>query len=300
MAEKSTYQSLTDDIIIDANIDGQFSGISPEQFKSWILRAQEAITSRVKIPERSMITLVSGKTDYRFRDSTPITSVNGSSPNVVTSVSHRLITGETITISGSSIVTNLNGTWSVTVITEDTFSLDDSSIDTASYDGSAVFVSTSDIPTLIGDIYAVKRSTSGYYMDAQIVDMTYLLNAQHNDSLYTKIFSDIDSPTMCAMDYVDGTRTLVFYQAPISTNSLVEIYGYKKVIPGNRMSDAITAQIDLSSDYNDAIRHYVSWKAYDWAHMKELAIEQMQLFDNEIERILLNKPTHSKLKVIYQ
>jgi len=55
-----------------------------------------------------------------------ITSSTDATPIVVTATAHGLSTGDRITISGHTTNTNANGTWNVTKVTANTFSLDDS------------------------------------------------------------------------------------------------------------------------------------------------------------------------------
>ena len=55
-----------------------------------------------------------------------ITSTTDATPIVVTSASHGLVTGDRITINGHTTNTNANGTWIVTKVSDNTFSLDDS------------------------------------------------------------------------------------------------------------------------------------------------------------------------------
>lgn len=56
-----------------------------------------------------------------------ITNATNAGPIVITSANHRLTTGDQIIVSGVGGNSNANGTWTVTVIDQDTFSLDGSS-----------------------------------------------------------------------------------------------------------------------------------------------------------------------------
>jgi len=55
-----------------------------------------------------------------------ITSSTDATPIVVTATAHGLVTGDTITINGHTTNTNANGFWTVTWVSANTFSLDDS------------------------------------------------------------------------------------------------------------------------------------------------------------------------------
>lgn len=55
-----------------------------------------------------------------------VTSSTDATPIVVTAAGHNLSTGDKITINGHATNTNANGTWIITKVGADTFSLDDS------------------------------------------------------------------------------------------------------------------------------------------------------------------------------
>jgi hypothetical protein len=71
--------------------------------------------------------LVAGQTgSASFRDSGSVTGATNGSPIVVTSASHGLQTGDRVTISGVLGNTAANGTFTITRLSADTFSLDGS------------------------------------------------------------------------------------------------------------------------------------------------------------------------------
>ncbi len=92
------------------------------------LNADSLPTYRVYGPE-GLIPNQVGTTS--FKDSGSITGATNASPIVITSEEHGLSTGSRVTITG--VLGNLaaNGTFTVTVVTADTFSLDDSTGDGA-------------------------------------------------------------------------------------------------------------------------------------------------------------------------
>lgn len=73
-----------------------------------------------------------------------ITNVTGTSPIVVTSAGHGLETGATVTITGVLGKTGTNGTWTITVIDGDTFSLDGSNAP-AAYTGGGTWLATPEV-----------------------------------------------------------------------------------------------------------------------------------------------------------
>ncbi len=61
-----------------------------------------------------------------FKDTGSVTGATNASPIVITSVGHGLTTGTRVTITGVGGNTGANGTWKVTRVDADTFSLDTS------------------------------------------------------------------------------------------------------------------------------------------------------------------------------
>lgn len=107
------------------------------------LRFQSKNTSLVPTDTASLPTyrvygpsgLVPGQTgSAAFLDSGSITAASNASPIVITSAAHGLSTGTRVTISGVGGNTAANGTFTVTVVDTDTFSLDGST-------GSGVYTS---------------------------------------------------------------------------------------------------------------------------------------------------------------
>lgn len=71
--------------------------------------------------------LLTGQTgSMAFRDTGSVTGATNASPIVITSLAHGLTTGQRVTITGVGGNTAANGTWLVTRIDADTFSLDGS------------------------------------------------------------------------------------------------------------------------------------------------------------------------------
>ena len=86
-----------------------------------------------------------------------ITSSTNASPIVVTDASHGLVTGDYVMINGHSTNTNANGFWKVTKVSDNTFSLDDS---TGNGTGGAT------------GIWAKVKTNGVYVGDAEAISLT--------------------------------------------------------------------------------------------------------------------------------
>lgn len=70
-----------------------------------------------------------------------VTSATNATPIVITSVGHGLVTGRQVTVTGVLGNTNANGTWVVTRVDNDRFSLD-GSVGNAAYSGAGTWLAT--------------------------------------------------------------------------------------------------------------------------------------------------------------
>lgn len=113
-----------------------------------------------------------------------ITAATNAVPIVVTSAAHGLTTGASVKITGVEGNTAANGTWTITVVDADTFSLDDSAGD-GSYRGAGEWVrgidtiSYSNVPTSDDPKVTTRqilRNTDGqntvYYVDVETSDLS--------------------------------------------------------------------------------------------------------------------------------
>lgn len=115
-----------------------------------------------------------------------ITAATSSTPIVITSTAHGLSTGNWVKISGVGGLDSANGTWQITVLTANTFSLDDSVSDgIAVYTGGGTLISgiatitysSVDIPTETKVVRRqILRNTDGeaitFYVDVDTTDLT--------------------------------------------------------------------------------------------------------------------------------
>lgn len=70
--------------------------------------------------------MTNGTGNLSFKESGTVTGATNASPIVITSASHGLTTGMKVTVASVGGNTSANGTWTITVVSSSTFSLDTS------------------------------------------------------------------------------------------------------------------------------------------------------------------------------
>lgn len=141
-------------------------------------------------------------------DTGDITNASNATPIVITSAAHGLTTGATVKIAGVGGNTSANDTWAITVLTADTFSLDESS-GTADYTGGGTW--TSGVATI--SYTAVPVPTSSKVATRQILRNTdgqtdtFYVDVETSDLLGTSFSStrtDTDMATQEAVPLLDA------------------------------------------------------------------------------------------------
>ncbi len=131
-----------------------------------------------------------------------ITAATNASPIVITSTAHGLSTGDVVKIEGVGGNTSANNTWVVTVLTANTFSLDESH-GTADYTGSGTW--TSGVSSLTYSSVAVPT-------EAKVARRQILRNT---DGQTTTFYVDVDTTDLIATSFVTtrGDQSLLTQEA---------------------------------------------------------------------------------------
>ncbi len=108
-----------------------------------------------------------------------ITGATNASPIVITSANHGLTTGQRVTITGVGGNTNANGTWTITVIDANTFSLNGST-------GNSAYTSGGTWNTTGVYSFAITPSTIGGY--AQGTNYAVLVNYAISSTAYADLY----------------------------------------------------------------------------------------------------------------
>jgi len=144
---------------------------SPATATTGDVRGTYTPTSNADGTSRLTINMYSASGDTRkFNDalagsrilaSNPIATTNTSATIVVTAPNHNLTTGESVTITGSATVATvtINGTWTITVVDQNSFSFTASSAANATTTGGGTAVTMTPYP---GNLYQTVTSRYGY------------------------------------------------------------------------------------------------------------------------------------------
>lgn len=122
---------------------------------------QQAVYFHARERRRSLAGVVELFRTHRFSNTArtlTITGATNATPIVITSVGHGLIDGMTVTVADVEGNTAANGTWAITVVTADTFSLD-TSVGNGAYTtgGTAVVTPAMPVPSIdTGAVFPVR------------------------------------------------------------------------------------------------------------------------------------------------
>ena len=119
--DRSTFNQIIDDAIADVSNKEQAEQISPEQYRNWILRAEQELCKRLNIFEQYAFTMEEDVIDYPVQDRPLITAATNASPSVITAAAHGLEDDDRINIRDVEGNTAVNGAMQVSSVTTDTF-----------------------------------------------------------------------------------------------------------------------------------------------------------------------------------
>lgn len=123
--DRSTYNQLIDDITADVSNKAEADQISLQQYRNWILRAEQEICKRLKIYEQYALTMAEGIVDYPLRDRPLITAATNATPIEITSASHGLVADDRINIRDIEGNVAANGSMQINTAATNTFTLNE-------------------------------------------------------------------------------------------------------------------------------------------------------------------------------
>lgn len=133
----------------------EHGGLRTEQEAAVYFKARERRLSLAGIPK-----LFRTHQLLNAKRTLTITGATNATPIVITIVGHGLLTGMTVTIADVTGNTAANGTWAITALTADTFSLD-TSVGNGAYAGGGTCLVTPDLPVPLIDTDAVFPARAG-------------------------------------------------------------------------------------------------------------------------------------------
>jgi len=153
--DRATYSSLTDDIVEDVSNKAEAEIIKPEQYRNWILRAQQELCKRLNIFEQYAFSLTEEVTDYALQDRPLITAATNADPAVITAAAHGLANEDRINIRDAEGNTAINGAMQVSNVTTDTFRVNKyADVEDASNE-TPINISAKDHPFVTGDLVTI-------------------------------------------------------------------------------------------------------------------------------------------------
>ena len=230
---------------------------------------------------------------------TVVDATNATPINIETSEEHGFTTGDSIVVADVAGNTAANGTWAITVVDALNFTLDTSvgtaaytsggtatkqSVGSGTYTAGGRFWKDDELPTYFKRMIAGERLWSEVKRQVKPVDLQELLAVERQNTGMFVAFTSYDSP-FCMAEWIDlGERFLKFYPAPVD-DEVATLYGRIKITPRLYQSDALTTNIHLTTDYDEAIKYFVKYRIHKWLKDDKNAAECYQLYDNELSRL---------------
>lgn len=153
--DRASYNQVIDDAIADVSNKEQAEQISPEQYRNWILRAEQELCKRLNIFEQYAFTMEEEVVDYPVQDRPLITDATNASPSVITAAAHGLANTDRINVRDVEGNTAVNGAMQVSNITTDTFRVNKyADVEDASNE-TPINISAQDHPFETGDLVTI-------------------------------------------------------------------------------------------------------------------------------------------------
>jgi hypothetical protein len=243
---------------------------------------------------------VSAKTTDAFtiKEAVDITNASNATPIVITANGHGWATSDTVTITGVLGNTAANVTNNaITVIDVNSFSLDGvtgnatytsgglavkDTVGNADYVSGGRYWKDDEIPTYFKKFFFGDRLWGNVKREVKVCDISELRGKEREITAWYGSYSDDTSPVIMAEGNSSFERYQEVYPQPYSDHNLT-LYGQVKITPKDYQSDPLTANIHLSTDYDEAICHYIKYKTYTWLKEHQLANQENILFENEIK-----------------
>jgi len=248
-----------------------------------------------------------------------ITEVFNTTPIRVRADDHPFVTGDIITIDGVKGTTAANGTFTITVVDKDYFTLDNS-VGNGNYEGGGVaakdvagngsftrggkFWRSDEIPTFFADFKRGRR-----VLGKSIIRLVYptsvseMLKHESYDSVSTYPISltippDWNTPSFMTILNDLGVRYLKLYPTPTNDNELLTLYGRVLFIPSSYANAQPEDYIFLKG-YDSAIKYYLTARLYGW--LKEFDREDKfdKYFFQELMNIDANKDVNVGMEISY-
>lgn len=264
---KSTYNDIRARVEQDIARLVDVTQITPTEYISWILRAQEIICQRESVRDEYNLHYLENVIDYYLGDRPAITGITTATPPVVTAAAHGLAEGDLINITGIQGIDIPDGRYTAFNITTDTFDLytfDSVVGDQTAIVGSGTYTVggrlwlANEIPTYFDTLLDGQINTTAFIGTVSIRpidDINEMMNKGSGPYPLSQW------PAYYGMSRATGVKYVRVW-APPSQNGDLVLAGTLQVTPKYFMKDTIDTEIILSSEYDDTIEFYLKARLY--------------------------------------
>jgi hypothetical protein len=207
-------------------------------------------------------TIITDQANGNLTQSGVITGATNANPCVITSAAHGLTTGDHIIISGVTGMTQLNGnTYTVTILTANTFSIGVNSTGYGVYTAGGTWISLSTfgiINYITGSVtISYTRSATTTTVSMKYYPALPVMGILKRDVATTGIDSTVFFDTVYAYQYSNGFQELVPGETWTGTNNdFFWAANYQGATPDLRYFFTTNNNIDINTTDYDPIRYY--------------------------------------------
>jgi hypothetical protein len=217
----SLYSELIDEIVADSSLDAELANLGDDQFKVWILRAEERICSSVNVMDEWSMQLLSGYDTYQITENPAITGATAASPIVLTTKSaHGLTAGTMIRIARVNGI-NANGQFVVAApVTTNSFAINYLSIVGGALNQAPIVINTTQPHGFsTGDTVTIANvlgntAANGTWTITLVDQANFSLNGSTGNGTYTGGGTATKVSSGVGQTYVGGGRFWTLQQLP--------------------------------------------------------------------------------------
>ena len=201
-------------------------------------------------------------------------------------------------VSGSVIVSNAQ-TWTVDAVTDGyNATLVAPNATEAAANTFTVDTVVTELPTRMMDIVDIDRIESSFYRQPLPKDIRYVLTLRKNDLI--AVYSQFNTPYVVSV-WRDGNARSWLKVYPVSdADKQMTLYARVRIMPRLYLSDTNTTPIQLSEDYEYAIRMYLQSMTYAWLKISQMAADKMNAFKDEIRELNAREIPNKSLEITYR
>ena len=246
-----------------------------------------------------------------------VQGATNATPIVINDPQHGFANASTVTISGVLGNTGANGTFVITVIDQDHYSLN-TSIGNGTYTGggkitqvtsgiggtylapSGHWYATNQIPQYFRDFKYGKMLVNSFIQEIIIADSVTVMDQQVKDNIFllgqaaTYIY-----PVKGAIIRRDMHRYFMIYPTPV-VDILATFYGTLQINPVVFAADNLGAPIHLSVAWHEAILVFVRSRIAGFLKDRKAEIDYLNQFTALVTQERVNRSMHPRMRITYE